>query len=196
MRIVGFFAAAAATLAIASPAAALTFSGTAVFDDSGMAVINGPLVSTPGTYKFEFTLDTAAYAQLDLQESWIYDFYDPEDETYHGGDDVQTINTEEYFEAPVTYGSLIFTLRPPYEVFTPPDIERGYYTLDFSRLTLYRADAESRLAGPVLNAVSSVNYTFSVTPLGGIPEPGTWAMTIIGFGAIGAFVRRRGLAPA
>jgi hypothetical protein len=28
-------------------------------------------------------------------------------------------------------------------------------------------------------------------PVGGIPEPGTWALMILGFGAVGAAMRRR-----
>jgi hypothetical protein len=31
-------------------------------------------------------------------------------------------------------------------------------------------------------------------PVGGIPEPGTWALMILGFGAAGAALRRRKLA--
>lgn len=41
---------------------------------------------------------------------------------------------------------------------------------------------------PVTGAVASGNLTFQVQP---IPEPGTWAMMLVGFGAMGFSLRRR-----
>jgi hypothetical protein len=32
----------------------------------------------------------------------------------------------------------------------------------------------------------------TINPLGGVPEPGTWALMILGFGGAGAMLRRRG----
>jgi hypothetical protein len=40
-------------------------------------------------------------------------------------------------------------------------------------------------------ATGPVGATFSVIPQGGVPEPATWAMMIIGFGGVGALIRRR-----
>lgn len=42
------------------------------------------------------------------------------------------------------------------------------------------------------DSCGSVGYslTYDYTPVGAIPEPGTWAMMLIGFGAIGAAMRR------
>jgi hypothetical protein len=42
----------------------------------------------------------------------------------------------------------------------------------------------------------SMTATGSVTKHGGIPEPTTWAMMVIGFGGLGAVLRRRHRAPA
>lgn len=46
------------------------------------------------------------------------------------------------------------------------------------------------------NATIRYNYEAILTEVGGVPEPGTWAMMIVGFGFIGASMRsRRGSVP-
>ena len=40
------------------------------------------------------------------------------------------------------------------------------------------------------DSVVAINY-IDTTPIGGIPEPATWAMMIVGFGAAGSMIRRR-----
>ena len=45
------------------------------------------------------------------------------------------------------------------------------------------------------NNIYVVEYN-AAPPVGGIPEPSTWAMMILGFGAAGAAMRRRRVAPA
>ena len=43
------------------------------------------------------------------------------------------------------------------------------------------------------SGVSQVTITYTALPTGGgvVPEPATWAMMIMGFGAAGAMLRRR-----
>lgn len=40
------------------------------------------------------------------------------------------------------------------------------------------------------DAVAAINY-IDTAPVGGVPEPGAWALMILGFGAAGAMIRRR-----
>jgi hypothetical protein len=63
------------------------------------------------------------------------------------------------------------------------DIEPGAYTL--------------RLTGEVLNPADPTNleaeglFQFSGQPATAVPEPATWAMMLVGFGGLGAVLRRR-----
>jgi hypothetical protein len=44
------------------------------------------------------------------------------------------------------------------------------------------------------NSIDNLNITFA--PRDAIPEPGTWTLMLLGFGALGALLRRRGAEPA
>ncbi|WP_293482833.1 PEPxxWA-CTERM sorting domain-containing protein [Phenylobacterium sp.] len=46
------------------------------------------------------------------------------------------------------------------------------------------------------DAVAAINYIDTRQPVTGVPEPATWAMMILGFGAAGATLRRRRTAVA
>jgi len=41
------------------------------------------------------------------------------------------------------------------------------------------------------NTIQTDNWTYSLDAAGGVPEPATWTMMILGFGAIGGSLRRR-----
>jgi hypothetical protein len=46
-------------------------------------------------------------------------------------------------------------------------------------------------AGFDLDAVGGINFREFTPPVGGIPEPTSWAMLVLGFGMIGSVLRRR-----
>ena len=60
------------------------------------------------------------------------------------------------------------------------------------RLLLLAAASSSFQAGPGLDNV----VLTSRDAVGGVPEPATWGLMIMGFGGIGAMLRRRQGAPA
>jgi len=66
-----------------------------------------------------------------------------------------------------------------------------------STLDLGKINGTNDFVGADLRECSStvvtgpVGGTFGVIPQGGVPEPATWAMMIIGFGGVGALIRRR-----
>ncbi|MBS0479965.1 MAG: PEP-CTERM sorting domain-containing protein [Proteobacteria bacterium] len=41
------------------------------------------------------------------------------------------------------------------------------------------------------NAIDNVVLQLSARQPGGVPEPATWAMMVVGFGAVGSALRRR-----
>ena len=41
------------------------------------------------------------------------------------------------------------------------------------------------------DAVAAINYIDTTPVVGGVPEPGAWALMILGFGAAGSMIRRR-----
>jgi hypothetical protein len=54
-----------------------------------------------------------------------------------------------------------------------------------------QADIEIRATGPsftLINDPSRTSFTFRIS---GVPEPSTWAMMLIGFGAVGSAMRKR-----
>lgn len=179
LRITALCALAAAACLAASPAGAVTFSGTAVFDEFGEALVEGPLVSTPGTYRYEFTLSSPAFAQIELIDVLSYDFYGVDDGIHYGGNDAPTYLTTDFLSSPVTQGGTFYTLRPPYEDLDFPMLEKGFYHLDGALLHLYL---------PQDQTAHSVDYTFSVAL---VPEPAAWTLMIAGFGFAGAALRRR-----
>lgn len=64
----------------------------------------------------------------------------------------------------------------------------GTLTLDFAELpsTLQLSNFLDRYQGVGTNGISAEGH-----PVGSVPEPATWAMMLLGFGGIGAAMRRR-----
>jgi hypothetical protein len=63
----------------------------------------------------------------------------------------------------------------------------------------FKIDAGAGISGLTLNPpfpATSNLLVYSTGTGGGVPEPATWAMLILGMGGVGAVLRRRRLAPA
>lgn len=72
------------------------------------------------------------------------------------------------------------------------DAASGTFTLDFGDMnldSLVLADFAVRYQGITATGISGGSGTG--TSVGAVPEPGTWAMMLLGFGAIGFATRRR-----
>ena len=73
--------------------------------------------------------------------------------------------------------SFIFKVPRPYEECSQTECQRGSYFADeFFITALSNAPA---------------NYSVTISRVGAVPEPATWALLIFGFGAIGAAMRYR-----
>ena len=60
----------------------------------------------------------------------------------------------------------------------------------------FAGTARSVTFGGTFNQIGYDNLTFGAADVGAVPEPGTWAMMLLGFGAIGFGLRRRRMSPA
>lgn len=165
----------------ATPSDAVTIAGDAVFDSFGEAIITGPIFSDPGTYRYSFTLDRAAPAEIYLFAQESYDWYGVDDGIHYGGDDVP-IEPIFSFLTPGTEGEALFPLKPPYEHFYPGDPaihELGYFFMKDAQLRLYGAFGDD-----------PIGYMLAAELVSPVPEAQNWAMMIMGFGLTGAGLRR------
>ena len=79
---------------------------------------------------------------------------------------------------------------------SPSDVAGNVRSDKSDSTAFYYFDAGKNLDKINLSFDASSNLTlFSTGMAGGVPEPATWAMMIIGFGAIGASMRRRKQTP-
>lgn len=188
---------AVATLAAASSNAGVLFSapgatGPMPTDTSYSVNFNGP----GGAANLSFVLD--GYASLD-GENWYEDDFtlnlngtDILKGTFNlggGGNDVvffqpvgSSVNNVSGNGTNVTFaGGRV-------NVSSPINLIAGNNTLTFSYLALpYPSHAGFQNTGDEAWGVEQISVTNST---GGVPEPATWAMMIIGFGAVGSVVRR------
>ncbi|MEZ5711396.1 MAG: PEPxxWA-CTERM sorting domain-containing protein [Sphingobium sp.] len=169
----------------AAPAQAQTVSGTDT-PFGGIVFINGPVVPAPGLYQYSFQFSRPGTGILSIGYGQSYNVFDTSNQFLFGNDALLTFDTP--FTSPVTSGSVLFQLPAPYSTPVSGGTEEGFFYgvesyLDFD-----------------FGSDDPVTYSFSLSPftggsnggpVGGVPEPAMWAMLILGFGAVGASMRRR-----
>jgi hypothetical protein len=179
MKSFGIFAScAAAALLVSSPAAATTVVSNS-YPAASFAGDSGNFSLGAGTYLFSLSFTQPVTDVLGwVGKTTVSNFYCDEGagEFYCGGDDVPT---QPLFEMvnPALY-QLYLTVNDPSTINYPP----GSITVreeDFDTCCDYQFDFTSGAAGI---------YTLSYAA---VPEPQTWMMFVLGFGAIGAVARRR-----
>lgn len=169
-------AALALTAAIATPAEASTVitgdSAGGYYDDSFELD-----VTAPGEYLVTLVFNAPVsnlYFALELQE--FFNEYDLATGDYIGGNDTTYRNAITPAGA-LSEVSFSFNLEEPFD----------YIQGDF------RYVGGTRIVGGAIDFLSAgpVNYTVTISQLGAaVPEPAAWGLMILGFGAIGAAMRR------
>lgn len=170
-------AAGALAFAAAGPAAALTVTGTA-FPVDGVEVQLGMLELTdPGIYLVGFEVSRPGGLTFTLTTLETYDFFDPVTHAPMGGNDVESSDTP-YFPPPIVSYSRYFKVGRPYAFFDGTYDVVGSYKGRLSLAGFFDGD-------------TPVDWTVYADRVGDVPEPGAWALMILGFGLAGAGLRRR-----
>jgi hypothetical protein len=180
-----------AALSFAAPAGAAV-----VFQSSGTtSVLSTPIIwlPDPGNYKVKATASVPITWQVEFSYDYHWDVFlapppRPHDEFIEG-------NSHEIWNVDVdTAKSFLATYVVPetiYEFFNATD----YYTAYGIPLgtPLYREtkfeNAYLSIFADQIYTGESFDYSITVSRVGAIPEPGTWALLILGFGLSGAVLR-------
>jgi len=153
-------------------------------------------LSQSGRYKVDITTSKQSYIQADGNYEHNWDVYlapapQPQSEAIEGNE----WDVWEYSSATGTSLSWIFNVIPTTrDFYTAPDWYEIAYGVPNGTLVYEETRAENAFISLYAVAVddSDIAYSYSITLLdGAVPEPATWAMMIIGFGATGALLRRR-----
>jgi len=178
MRICLKGAAIGSLLAVAPVAQAAQVITIGSFAPGESVFVQNSLHLGPGAYRFSLALSAPVLGMDgEVVKQYVYNFYcDPDGSgviVYCGGNDVPTGPLLEQVTPTLYQGEL--RVNPPGTLPLPD----GGYEDNFDVCCDYRFGFEPISAG---------HYRFSVAA---VPEPATWALMVLGFGAIGAAMRRR-----
>ena len=178
MRISTFFAFVLALFAM--PAQAATIVGES---DGGYHYDAFDLdLTASGDYLVSIMFDapvTNLYFAIEFEE--FFDEYTIEDGSWFGGNDF-TYYSQFSPEGPLTEGAFTFSFDASYDYKA-----NGFRYVGFTNV----------LGGEIeFDSASSTGYRISISQIGAVPEPATWAFLIFGFGAIGGAMRARKRAAA
>ena len=170
------------TLALAAAAAAATpaAAATTIEGASPGGYYNdtfGNSITTPGQYLVTLVFSapvTNLYFALEFEE--YFDEFDLATGDYIGGN-------ESYYRQAITPAGTLSEVSFAFTIEGPFDYTSG----DF------RYVGGTRIVGGEIDfdSATALTYTVSINPLSGaVPEPAAWGLMILGFGAIGAAMRR------
>lgn len=196
-------ATAAAVLAFAVPGAAL--ADVVVYHQSGTSnfIWFEGLLPGAGEYKFELT-STIPTTNFFLMTGWTYhwdEFIGPPPKPHN--QNITGNDFDETFFPDLSTGAALFTVpETEYTFFLSPQSYQNLYGIPVGT-SLYREDKyETPWFQLVGGNGQDFDFDFKITKLGAgnggggaVPEPGAWALMILGFGAVGATLRRRRSAP-
>ncbi len=170
-----------AAIAAGAMAPAQASAGTRVFagtvDPYYESVGIGFDGSGPGTYRIDYLFTVPATGAVNAVVTETYNFFDETGQNV-GGDDVDQINTATFVDS--TRGSLQFTVAPGYEYVDALGWRTtGFFYFNNAYVEFFAADPGT-----------TIGYRITATYLAHVPEPATWALMILGFGAVGAALRR------
>lgn len=189
------FAACAAVCVLASAGSAQ--ASTVIFQQAGTEIfanISDVSLPGPGRYRFEATSDVAAFFTFTggYEEHWDV-FLAPPPRPHH--ENIEGNNNPLVVDEYANGLTAAWEFIVPKTGFTFFGAPAHYVAYGIAPGTpVYREDrAEAPYFGFFAEAMTldgtPIDYRFTVTQLTAVPEPGTWAMMIVGFGAAGVMLR-------
>lgn len=171
-----------ALLSAGPTSAAILFERSGALEYGGSGAYTGIAIDElsldPGRYAFEITLDAAAPNLLaEFSSTGFYYFYE-NNELLNAG----PLLFDSFVEkpTPVSY------LRVDYRIAGATSVTDGQFRTDYDQHKFRGASFTIVGCDPVFEPCGASTYTLKVSS---VPEPGSWAMMIAGFGLSGAALR-------
>lgn len=171
-------------------------ASTVIFHQTGtgsLAALSAALPG-PGKYRFEATSNLATFFQLAAGYEYHWDvFLAPPPRPHH--EFIEGNNNPlvaDFYETGLTAKWEFTVPRTALTFYGAPD-----HYADFGIAPGTPVYLEEKYEDPYFNFFAEattldgtpIDYSFTVTRISAVPEPGTWAMMIVGFAAAGAMLR-------
>lgn len=165
------------------------------------AVLSGAFLASSASAQLTGDTISVAYNFPTLGNN--YSNYSASPSTFTVGNGVETTLTVDGFQMPIDFSASALTIAMPSVGWTSSPYNGPVFTnlshlfptvtgatgIDLSRISVTGNQLAINWSGMAFNQGDHVTLSFA----GGVPEPATWALLILGFGAIGMAMRRRNL---
>lgn len=161
-------------------AGAVIVAATVIAAPSGAATVAGQL-NAQGTADYRFTSAGGNFT-VSVASAGANPVHDPSVYIFKDNGSTLSAKTGEF----VAYNDDYFSLSS----FISVNLAAGNYIMSVGRYYFSEAEARSGMADYGANQTFNLTTSQAVSAAG-VPEPATWALMILGFGAVGGAMRRR-----
>lgn len=158
-----------------------------------------PPLPGAGNYRFDFTSSIPVLVAINAGYEYHYDtFVAPPPKPHSEFIEGNSYAVEDYYE--VIGGNVSWSFLVPETQYTFFPAPAGYFDIQEGTLLYEEVKFDDPYFGFYAEDLdyAAFDYTLTVTRISAVPEPGTWALVICGFGLAGSALRssRRRMRPA